>query len=429
MKCTVIILILPAYCSIKKFIYHLSLYTLFHVCECHLVCVVCHYILPNHFFYLLGFFFSILPNFFSSPYHYVIFLSTSYRRMFLCFCGFLVFFRFSVFSPPSSTSPLEVRLLLLALALVLALRAHAHLIIPKPDERLRLAIVHQKVLLTETALLPLGLVRHLPLQHLRYGLALEFLVHLLLPVRERCPCLGLLRLLRQVHWLVHWQVLHRGLLTVSRCLGHCRSRLAELRRRTLLLHHQLHPLGLLRRQLQAYRVGRRHIAMSLIALRTLYSKTPLLTLSASLSFNFISLLCRLLRYPLCLPLFSPSQFSVFTMSLSLLHIPLISPPLPTFLLLPLYPPSPYLPHYISHIYDINYPQILLVIFFSLFLVLSLVLIYLALLTRLLPVYLYRSPSSLSLYYTHSSHLFYFNFKIFILLYYIVCLIINLILQN
>ena len=236
--------------------------------------------------------------------------------MFLCFYGFFAFFSFFCFLSPSSTSPLEVRLLFLALApalLVLALRAHALLLRSKPNERLRLAIVHQKVLLTETALLPLGLVCHLPLQHLRYGLALEFLVHLLLPVRKRCSRLRLLRLLRQVHWLVHRQVLHRGLLTVSRCFRHCRPRLAELRRRTLLLHHQLHPLRLLRRQLQAHRVGRRHIAMSLIALRTLYSKTPLLTLSASLSFNFMSLLCRLLRYPLCLPLFSPSQFSFFTM--------------------------------------------------------------------------------------------------------------------
>ena len=277
----------------------------------------------------------------------------SYRLLIdVCFCVFVVFCFFFVFlfSIPSSTPPpLEVRLLLLALApaLVLILRCHARLLRSKPNERLRLAIVHQKVLLTETALLPLGLVRHLPLQHLRYGLALEFLVHLLLPVRERCPCLGLLRLLRQVHWLVHWQVLHRGLLTVSRCLGHCRSRLAELRRRTLLLHHQLHPLGLLRRQLQAYRVGRRHIAMSLIALRTCtlklrfltslllsssilylyyvgYSATPYVFPSFSL-FNFMSLLCRLSPY------FSPSS-----LLLSLLTSPspssLLTSPSPSSLL-------------------------------------------------------------------------------------------------
>jgi hypothetical protein len=53
--------------------------------------------------------------------------------------------------------------------------------------------------------------------------------------------------------------------------------------------------------------------MSLIALRTLYSKTPLLTLSASLLFNFLSLLCRLLRYPHVSPSFSLLQFSAFTM--------------------------------------------------------------------------------------------------------------------
>ena len=242
----------------------------------------------GHFFIHNIFLFSILMDFFSA-----LILFFSYRLLIdVFFCVFMVFCFFFVFlfSPPH---PLEVHLLisLASALLMLALRPHAHLLLSKPDERLRLAVVHQKVFLTETALLPLGLVCDLLLQHLLYRLPLHLLVHLLLPVRKRCPGLRLLRLLRQVHWLVHRQVLHRRLLPVSSCLRHCRSRLAELRRPVQLLHHQLQCLRLLRRQLQADRVRRRHLCY--VACLSTYSFT---IKSAS--------------YP---PLFSLVQFYVFTM--------------------------------------------------------------------------------------------------------------------